>query len=165
MKRSNLLFLLGHLGLHLLLVEQLGGVLESKWEFLIKHSSIFLDFLRVSVLQGAKSLGILLLGLQEILVPLLVELLVLLDVSLLALLLLLGLVENQFLALLLIVLLFELLKSLLSHFSLDILALGFAVVSVFIENLPVVWNIRGEGYEFLVLTCILGCSQCLAERT
>ena len=102
-----------------------------------------LDLLGVSIFKSAKSLGILLLGLEEILIPLLVELLVLLDVSLLTFLLLLGLVEDEVLKLLLVVLVLELLKSLLSHFGLNVFALGLTVVSVLVKNLPVEIN-NGE---------------------
>ena len=77
---------------------------ELEREFLLEHLSVLLDLLGVSILKGAKSLGVLLLGLKEIFVPLLVELLILLDMSSLALFLLLGLVEHQLLELLLVVL-------------------------------------------------------------
>jgi hypothetical protein len=152
--------------LHLLLVEQLRRVLKSEWQLLVKDSSVFLDLLGVSILEGSKSLSVFLLGLKEIFIPLLVELLVLLDMSLLALLLLLGLVEDQFLKFLLIILLFELLKPLLSHLGFDILALGLTVVSMLVQYLPIrrykKWL---HIYEFLVLTCILGCFLCLAAGT
>jgi hypothetical protein len=118
--------------LHLLLVEQLRRVLKSEWQLLVKDSSVFLDLLGVSIFEGSKSLSVFLLGLEEIFIPLLVELLVLLDMSLLALLLLLGLVEDQFLKFLLIILLFELLKPFLSHLSFDILPLGLTVVSMLV---------------------------------
>ena len=134
--KLNLLLLLGHTSLHLLLIEELAAVFELERQLFFKNLSVLFDFLGVSIFKGAKSLGILLLGLEKVLVPLLVELLVLLDVSLFALLLLLGLVENKFLQLLLVVLVFELLQSLLSHFSLNVLALGFTVVSMLTQNLP-----------------------------
>lgn len=113
-------------------------MLELERELLLKNLSVLLDFLGMSILEGAKSLGILLLGLEEILVPLLVELLILLDVGLFALLLLLSLVENELLKLLLVVLMLELLQSLLSHFGLNVFALSFTIVSVLVENLPVI---------------------------
>jgi apolipoprotein N-acyltransferase len=91
----------------------------------------------VSIFQGTKSLGVFLLGLEQIFIPLLVELLVLLDMGLLALLLLLGLVENQFLEFLLIILLFELLKPLLCHLGFNILAFGLTVVSMLVQYLPI----------------------------
>ena len=111
-------------------------MLELERELLLKNLSVLLDLLGVSILEGAKSLGVFLLGLEEILVPLLVELLVLLDVSLFALLLLLGLVEDQLLKLLLVVLMLELLQSLLSHLGLNVFALSLTVVSVLVQNLP-----------------------------
>ena len=163
MNSSNLLFLLGHHGLHLLLVKQLWGVLESKWQLLVKHPSVFFDLLGVSILKSTESLGVLLLSLEQILVPLLVELLVLLDVSLLAFLLLLRLVENQFLTFLLIILLFELFQPLLSHFGLHILAFGFTVVSMLVQNLPARRNINGQNiwisdtYMYSWMFSVFGC--------
>jgi hypothetical protein len=133
----NLLLLLGHLSLHLLLVEQLAAMFELEWKFLLKHLPILFDFLGVSILESAKGLSILLLSLEQVLVPLLVELLVLLDVGLLAVLLLLGLVENKLLQFLLVVLVFKLLQSFLCHLGLNVLALSFTVVSVLVKNLPI----------------------------
>ena len=112
-------------------------MLELEWKLFLENLSVLLDFLGVSILEGAKSLSILLLGLEQILVPLLVELLVLLDVSLLALLLLLGLVEDELLELLLVVLMLEFLQSLLSHLGLNVFALSLAIVSVLVKNLPI----------------------------
>tara|TARA_B110000285_G_C15063510_1_gene583729 strand:- start:204 stop:629 length:426 start_codon:yes stop_codon:yes gene_type:complete len=141
-------------------------VLKSEWQLLIKDSSVFLDLLGVSILEGSESLSVFLLGLEEIFIPLLVELLVLLDMSLLALLLLLGLVEDQFLKFLLIILLFELLKPLLSHLGFHILALGLTVISMLVQYLPIPRYKKWlHIYEFLVLTCILGCFLCLAAGT
>lgn len=128
--------MLGHTGLHLLLVKELAAVLELEWELLLKNLSVLLDFLGVSIFEGAKSLSILLLGLEEILIPLLVELLILLDMSLFALLLLLSLVENELLELLLVVLMLKFLQSLLGHLGLNVFALSLTIVSVLVENLP-----------------------------
>jgi hypothetical protein len=112
-------------------------VFELKWQLFLQNLSVLLDLLGVSIFQGTKGLCVFLLCLKKIFVPLLVKLLVLLDVSLFALLFLLGLVENEFLQLLLVVLVFELLQSLLSHFSLNVFAFSFTVVSMLIQNLPV----------------------------
>jgi hypothetical protein len=128
--------LLGHTGLHLLLVKELAAVLELEWELLLENLSVLLDFLGVSIFEGAKSLSILLLGLEEILIPLLVELLILLDMSLFALLLLLSLVEDELLELLLVILMLKFLQSLLGHLGLNVFALSLAIVSVLVENLP-----------------------------
>ena len=161
MKPKNyLLLLLSHTGLHLLLVEELAAVLELERELLLKNLSVLLDFLGVSILEGAKSLGILLLGLEEILVPLLVELLILLNVGLFALLLLLSLVENELLKLLLVVLMLEFFQSLLSHFGLNIFALSFTIVSVLVENLPVNRNMikeQGITYMYSWIFSAFGC--------
>lgn len=128
--------MLGHTGLHLLLVKELAAVLELEWELLLENLSVLLDFLGVSIFEGAKSLSILLLGLEEILIPLLVELLILLDMSLFALLLLLSLVEDELLELLLVILMLKFLQSLLGHLGLNVFALSLAIVSVLVENLP-----------------------------
>lgn len=123
--------------MHLLLVKELATVLELEWELLLKNLSVLLDFLGVPIFEGAKSLSILLLGLEKILIPLLVELLILLDMSLFALLLLLSLVEDKLLEFLLVILMLELLQSLLGHLGLNVFALGLAIISVLVENLPV----------------------------
>lgn len=149
MNTNHLLFLLGQTGLHLLLVEQLAAVFELKWQLLLQNLSVLLDLLGVSIFQGAESLGILLLGLEQVLIPLLVELLILLDMGLFALLLLLRLVENQFLQLLLVVLVLELLQSLLSHFSLNVLALGLTVVAMLVQNLPKHKIMRAFGFTYM----------------
>jgi hypothetical protein len=128
--------LLGHTGLHLLLVKELAAVLELEWELLLKNLSVLLDFLGVSIFEGAKSLSILLLSLQQVFIPLLVELLILLDMSLFALLLLLSLVEDELLELLLVILMLKFLQSLLGHLGLNVFALSLAIVSVLVENLP-----------------------------
>ena len=134
--------MLGHARLHLLLVQQLAAMLELEWKFLLKHLSILFDLLSVSILKGTKGLGVLLLSLEKVLVPLLIELLVLLNMSLFAILLLLGLVENELLQFLLVVLVLQFLKSFLCHFGFHVFALSFTVVPVLIENLP-------EGFTLL----------------
>lgn len=88
----------------------------------------------MSVLKLAKGLSVFLLGLEEIVVPLLVELLVLLDVRLLALLTLLRLLEDQLLSSSVVVLQLKLVDSVLSHFSFDVLALDLASLSVLLKN-------------------------------
>ena len=155
-----LLLLLSHTGLHLLLVKELTAVLELEWEFFLENLSVLFDFLGVSILKGAKSLSILLLGLEEILIPLLVELLILLDVSLFALFLLLCLVEDKLLTLLLVILMLQLLQSFLSHLGLNVFALGFAIVSMLIENRPLFYNIirdKGITYMYSWMFSAFGC--------
>jgi hypothetical protein len=70
--------------------------------------SVLLQFESVSVLELTKSLGVFLLGLEEILVPLLVEFLILFDVGLLAIFSLLGLVEDELVVAALVILHLEL---------------------------------------------------------
>lgn len=62
----------------------------------------------MSILELTESLGVFLLGLEEILVPLLVEFLILFDVGLLAIFSLLGLVEDELVVAALVVLHLEL---------------------------------------------------------
>ena len=87
------------------------------------------------VLKFREGLPILLLGLEKIFVPLLVELLVLLDVSLLALLTLLSLVEDELLQATIVVLLLELGDTVLGHLGLDVLALLLASDPVVLQHL------------------------------
>ena len=89
----------------------------------------------MTVLKLSKGLGILLLSLKEILVPLLIEFLVLLDVGLFALFSLLGLVEDQLLVSTVVVLLLELRDPVLGHLGLDVLALTLTGVSVVFKHL------------------------------
>ena len=110
---------------------------ELEREFLLEHLSVLLDLLGVSILKGAKSLGVLLLGLKEIFVPLLVELLILLNVSLLALLTLLSLVEDELLQATIVVLLLKLRDTVLSHLSLNVLALLLASDAVVFQHLAI----------------------------
>lgn len=90
--------------------------------------------LRVSILELAEGFGILFLGLKKILVPLLVELLVLLDVSLFTLLSLLGLIEDQFTKAPIVVLLLEFSHSVFGHLCFDVLAFFLAGQSVILKN-------------------------------
>ena len=86
-------------------------------------------------------MGIFLLSLQEVIVPLLVKFLILLDMRLLALLSLLGLIEDKFLLLASVVLQLELSNPVLSHLCLDILALNLTGVSVLLEDLDEVLDV------------------------
>ena len=77
----------------------------------------------MSVLQFSQSLGILLLGLEQILVPLLIEFLVLFNMSLLTFLSLLSLVKDQLAEAPIIILLLKFGDTIFSHLGFDILAL------------------------------------------
>ena len=109
-------------------------MLELEWELLLKNLSVLLDFLGVPIFEGAKSLSILLLGLEKILIPLLIELLVLLNMCLFTLLSLLSLVENQLLVTAIIVLMLKLCNSVLGHLSLHIFLLMLTGSSVVFKN-------------------------------
>ena len=88
----------------------------------------------MSLLELSKGLGILLLGLEEVFVPLLIELLVLLYVSLFTLLSLLGLTEDKLFISSVIVLNSELSDSVFSHLCLDVVTLLFASLSVLLKG-------------------------------
>lgn len=111
---------------------------------MLEHLPVLLDLLGVPVLELTEGLGVLLLGLEEVLVPLLVELLVLLDVGLLTLLSLLRLVEDELLVTAVVVLKLELGDSVLGHLGLDVLLLGFASPSVVLENPDEILDVIGS---------------------
>lgn len=129
--------MLGKRLLDRLLVQELSAELEREWQLIAEDLSILLDLNGMSVLQLGKSLAVLFLGLKQILIPLLVELLILLDVCLLALLTLLGLVEDELVVAAVIVLLLELSNTVLRHFGLNILPLALACLSVLLQDLAV----------------------------
>jgi hypothetical protein len=133
-----LLLLLGEVVLDLLLVEKLSTVFESEGQFLFEIVAVRLKLKSMLVLELAEGLSVLLLGLEKILIPLLIEFLILLNMGLLALLSLLSLIEDELLITTIIVLLLEFLNSVLGHLSLDILALTLASSSMFLEDLAVI---------------------------
>ena len=95
----------------------------------------------MSIFELTESLGIFLLSLEQIFIPLLVEFLILFDVCLLTLLSLLGLIEDELIILSLVILLFQLCDSVTCHFSLNILASCFALVSVLSQDINEVFDI------------------------
>ena len=101
---------------------------------LLEDISVSLDLLGVAILEFGEGLGILLLGLEEIFVPLLIKLLVLLDMGLLALFSLEVLSHEHLLVPPLVVLGLELSHSVLGHLSLNIFTLQFTSLSVILEN-------------------------------
>ena len=103
--------------------------------------AVFFDLLGVSILELSKSLSVLLLGVEEILVPLLIEFLVLLNMCLLTLLSLLSLVENQLFVTPIVVLMLKLCDSVLGHLSLNILLLMLTGSSVILKNSYEVLNV------------------------
>jgi len=86
-------------------------------------------------------LGIFFLGLEEILVPLLVEFLVLFDVSLFTFILLLGLITVEFTSGVLVVLTLKLGNSVFGHFGFHILALLFALFLMLLKHSDKIVNI------------------------
>lgn len=95
----------------------------------------------VSILELAKGLSVLLLGMEKVLVPLLVELLVLLNMGLFALLSLLSLIEDQLFVTAIVVLMFQLGNSVLGHLSLHVLLLVLTGSSVVFEDSDEVLNV------------------------
>ena len=132
-----ILLLLGEVLLDFLHVQELGAEFEGQGQLVAENLSVTLNLGGVPGLQLAESLGILLLSLEQVLVPLLVELLVLLNVGLLTLFALLGLVEDKLLVPSIIILLLELSDTILGHLSLHVLAFALTGVSVVLENLAV----------------------------
>ena len=80
----------------------------------------------MAVFKLAKGLTVFLLSLQQVLIPLLVELLILLDVGLFALFSLLSLIEDEFLHATIVILLLQLSDTILCHFGLNIFSLLLA---------------------------------------
>jgi hypothetical protein len=103
--------------------------------------AVFFDLLGVSILELSKSLSVLLLGVEEILVPLLIEFLVLLNMCLLTLLSLLSLVENQLFVTAIVVLMLKLSDSILGHLGFNILLLMLTGSSVILKNSYEVLNV------------------------
>ena len=87
--------------------------------------------------QLAESLSVFGLGLEQIFVPLLVKLMILLNVGVLTLLSSLSLVEDELVELSLVVLELELGNPVFGHFSLNVLALDFAGVAVLLKDLAI----------------------------
>ena len=131
---ENLLLLLGQILLNLLLVQELGTELERQRQSVLEGLPIGLDLNCMPVLKLAEGRAVFLLSLQQILVPLLVELLILLDVGLLTLFPLLCLIENQLTKAPIIILLLEFGNSILGHLSLDIFAFLFTSQSVILKD-------------------------------
>lgn len=100
----SVLLLLSKALLDLLLVQKLRAEFKSKWQLFLQQLSVFFDLLSVSILELAEGLSVLLLSVEEILVPLLVELLVLLNMGLFTLFSLLCLIENELLVTAIVVL-------------------------------------------------------------
>ena len=120
--------------LDLLLVQELGAEFKSEWQLFFKQLSVLFDLLGVSVFELAQCLSVLLLGMEEILVPLLVELLVLFNVSLLTLFSLLCLIEDELLVTTVVVLMLQLCDSVFGHLCLNVLLLVLASPSVVLQN-------------------------------
>lgn len=123
--------------MNLLHVQELGAELEGQREVFAENLPILLNLYRMTVLKLPKRLCILFLGLQEVVVPLLVEFLILLDVGLFALLALLGLIEDELLVPPIVVVLLELINPVLCHLGLNVLAFLFAGVTMVFEHLAV----------------------------
>lgn len=91
----------------------------------------------MSILQLAHCLAVLFLSLQQVLVPLLVEFLILLDVRLLTLLALLSLIEDKLLRTTIKVLLLQFFNTIFGHLSLDVLAFALTGDAVVFQDFAV----------------------------
>lgn len=126
--------LLSEAFLNFLLVEELRREFESKRQFFLENLAVFFNLLGMSILEFSESLSVFLLSVEKILVPLLIELLVLLNMCLFTLLSLLSLVENQLLVTAIVVLMLKLCNSVLGHLSLHIFLLMLTGSSVVFKN-------------------------------
>ena len=117
------IFLFGQTCLDFPQVEQLSRGFPSPWQFLLKVLSVGLKLSGVTVLGGQNLILVIFLGSLELAIPVLIELLVLLDVSLFALFTLLLMQELHFFDLLVVVLVLQLGNPVFGHFSLDIAAI------------------------------------------
>ena len=116
--RVLIVLLLGQIRLNLAQVEQLSRELESQGQRLLQLLAILFQAFSVQVLNIHNFLLIFVLSLLKLFVPMLVELLVLLNVSSLALFSLLLVIEEHFLHFKVVLLLFQLSNSVLGHLSL-----------------------------------------------
>ena len=116
--RVLIVLLLGQIRLDLAQVEQLSRELESQGQRLFQLLAILFQAFSVQVLNIHNFLLIFVLSLLKLFVPMLVELLVLLNVSSLALFSLLLVIEEHFLHFKVVLLLFQLSNSVLGHLSL-----------------------------------------------
>ena len=91
----------------------------------------------MAVLKLAKGLTVFLLSLQQVLIPLLVELLILLDMCLFAFFSLLSLIEDEFLHPAVVILLLQLRDTVLCHFGLNVFALLLTSQSVILKDFTV----------------------------
>ena len=113
-----IVLLLGQVGLDLAQVQKLSREFEGQWKGLFKILSVLLQIFGVTVLQLLDLHLVFLLGLLELHIVVLIEVLILLNVSLLDLFLSLLVRKDELLVLHVELLLFELLDTVLSHFSL-----------------------------------------------
>jgi hypothetical protein len=126
--------LLGHLVLDLSQVEQLSGLLVLCWQGGLQVLTVVLQVLGVLFLHGENLVLVVLLSLLELVVPVLIEVLVLLNVGLFAFFALLLVHEDQFLLLAVKVLLLKLSNAVLCHLGLDVATLAFASGAVLLHR-------------------------------
>ena len=126
--------LLGHLVLDLSQVEQLSGLLVLCWQGGLQVLTVVFQVLGVLFLHGENLVLVVLLSLLELVVPVLIEVLVLLNVGLFAFFALLLVHEDQFLLLAVKVLLLKFSNAVLCHFGLDVATLAFASGAVLLHR-------------------------------
>jgi hypothetical protein len=128
-----IVLLSGHLLLDLAQVEQLSGRFVQRGQFCLQLLSVLLKLLSVSLFEGEDLVLVIGLSLLELVVPMLVEVLVLLDVGLLALLSLLLVHKDEFLLSSVELLFLEFSNSVLGHLCLDVAALLLASGAMFLH--------------------------------
>lgn len=149
-----IVLLLGQVGLDLAQVQKLSREFEGQWKGLFKILSVLLQILGVTVLQLLDLHLVFLLGLLELHIVVLIEVLILLNVSLLDLFLTLLVRKDELLVLHVELLLFELLDTVLSHFSLNVSALFLALNSMLLHSGNEVFDVLL--IHFRVLAAFLG---------
>jgi len=129
-----IVLLSGHFLLNLAQVKQLGGALVQRGQFGLQLLSVLLKLLGMSFFESKNLVLVISLGKLELVVPVLVEVLVLLDVSLLALLSLLLVHENQLLLSPVELLFLKFSNTVLGHLSLDVAAILLTEGTMFLHS-------------------------------
>jgi hypothetical protein len=140
-----IVLLLREVGLDLLQVEELGTLLVHIGQLGLESLPVLFQLMRVLIFEGEHFILVLLLRVLELLVPVFVKLLVLLDVRLLALLTLLLVHEDHLFHLASVLLLLQLSNAVLRHFGLHVAALQLAGASVLLHRSAVKKELRPIG--------------------
>jgi len=140
-KKRFLLLLINISGLNLLKIQQLRAELECVWKGTIKFVLVLLDLFGMLVFKFTKGMCILLLCLEELMIPLLVKIMILLSVCFLAFFFLMGMSQLHLCFLLVPVLYLELGNLVLGFFSFDIATILNTFLHVFLQLMDVLFNV------------------------